>query len=225
MSSERALSTTEPLLRARDLVASRGARRVLDGAALELHEGERLVVLGENGAGKSTLLMALLGLLPGVAGEVEIFGRPCRTEADFAPNRGPVGLLFQDPDDQLFCATVAEDAAFGPLNRGATPEAAARAAHAALGALGIARLADRPPHALSGGEKRLAALAGVLAMRPRVLLLDEPTASLEAGATTRVLEALLGTGLPLVVATHDPACDAALGTRRLRLADGRCREA
>jgi cobalt/nickel transport system ATP-binding protein len=209
------------LIEARDLGVRRGERTVLQAVDLELAPGERVFIDGASGAGKSTLLHALLGLVPRAGGRVLLLGRACAVERDFAAVRGQLGLLFQDPDDQLLGPTVFEDAEFGPLNLGLAPAQAHAAAHRALAEVGIDHLAARPVHDLSGGEKRLAALAGVLAMRPRALLLDEPTTGLDAAAATRLLDVLAASGLPLLVATHDQCCVERLATRVLRLADGR----
>lgn len=203
------------------LSVARGVRPVLHDISFALAPGERLLIDGDSGAGKSTLLHALLGFVPRQRGRIALFGRDCVTEHDFAPMRGPVGLLFQDPDDQLLGPSVFEDVEFGPLNLGVAPADAHQRAHAVLARVGIEHLSARPVHELSGGEKRLAALAGVLAMQPRVLLLDEPTAGLDEAAATRVLDALLATALPLIVASHDPLCRARLATRCLHLRDGR----
>jgi cobalt/nickel transport system ATP-binding protein len=208
-----------PLIEARGLTVGRDGRVVLRDVGLDLAPGERLFIAGPIGAGKSTLLLALIGLLPRQSGRVRLFGATCDDEADFAPLRGPVGLLFQDPDDQLLGPTVLEDVEFGPLNRGAGAAQAHGAAHAALCQVGCEHLQARPVHALSGGEKRLVALAGLLAMQPRVLLLDEPTAALDAEAAQRVTDVLAATALPMIVASHDEACAARLATRRLRLVD------
>jgi cobalt/nickel transport system ATP-binding protein len=210
-----------PLLQADDLSVARGDRCVLDRVSLSVSAGERVFIDGASGAGKSTLLHALLGFVPRSGGTVQLLGQPCVDERDFAPSRGAVGLLFQDPDDQLLGPTVFEDVEFGPLNLGLPPVEAHQAAHAALARVGIDHLEGRPVHELSGGEKRLAALAGVLAMQPRVLLLDEPTTGLDEMASTRVLEVLAATGLPMLVATHDAQCVARLATRVLTLRNGR----
>lgn len=199
----------------------RGTRTVLDDVGFALAPGERLLIDGDSGAGKSTLLHALLGFVPRRRGRIALFSRDCVTEHDFAPMRGPIGLLFQDPDDQLLGPSVFEDVEFGPLNLGVEPHEAHQRAHAVLARVGIEHLSARPVHELSGGEKRLAALAGVLAMQPRVLLLDEPTAGLDESAATRVLEALLATALPMIVASHDPLCRTRLAMRSLQLRDGR----
>ncbi|PKO50148.1 MAG: cobalt ABC transporter ATP-binding protein, partial [Betaproteobacteria bacterium HGW-Betaproteobacteria-21] len=189
-----------PLIAARGLGVQRHGRPVLCDVDLILHPEERLFVLGPCGAGKSTLLLTLLGFVPASAGTIHVFNRPCRCEADFAPLRGPLGLLFQDSNDQLFGPTVIEDAAFGPLNQGLSAAAARERAWEALQQVGIGGLAERPVHELSGGEQRLAALSGVLAMQPTVLLLDEPTASLDSDSAARVTAVLAASGLPMVVA-------------------------
>lgn len=210
-----------PLIEVQGLCVQRGSRRVLDRVDLLLHEGERLLIDGPSGAGKSTLLHALLGFVPKQAGHISLLGQRCELERDFATRRGTVGLLFQDPDDQLLGPSVFEDAEFGPLNQGLSPARAHQLAHQALEQLGIHSLADRPVHALSGGEKRLAALAGVLAMQPRLLLLDEPTTGLDETSAHRLLQALLATGLPLLLASHDPLCRRHLASRRVHLHAGR----
>ncbi len=203
------------------VVLQRGASRVLDGADLRLGRGERLALVGANGAGKTTLLRALVGLEKPVAGRLLAFGRPCITEADFRRVRRRVGLLFQDPDDQLFCPTVEEDVAFGPLNLGETPKAAFATARATLDRLGLAHLAERITHRLSGGEKRLVALAGLLAMAPEVLLLDEPTNALDDANRARMLELLAGLDATMVIVSHDRAALERLATRAVVLQRGR----
>ena len=206
-----------PLIEVRGLAVARRGRSVLGGLDLELHAGERLFVLGPCGAGKSTLLHALLGFVPAASGSIRLLGRDCRRESDFAPLRGPLGMLFQDSNDQLFGPTVIEDAEFGPLNQGLGATAARARAQEALLRVGIAGLAQRPVHELSGGQQRLAALAGVLAMQPRVLLLDEPTAALDGASAARITAILAGSGLPMIVASHDEPLVTALATRRIVL--------
>lgn len=180
------------------------AARALEGVELEVSSGELVLVVGATGSGKSTLLRIAAGLLPPSHGAAEIDGRPLTS----ASARGAVGLCFQNAESQLFAETLAEDAAFGPRNLGATPAAARAAAHDALAAVGLDPDAygPRSPFTLSGGEARRAALAGVLAMRPRYLLLDEPTAGLDARGRRLVREAVRharkGAGVALV--THDP---------------------
>lgn len=190
-----------------------GGRTVLDAVDLSLEAQERLCLLGPCGAGKSTLLLALIGFVPLSAGSIRLLGKSCRNERDFAPMRGPVGLMFQDPSDQLFGPTVLEDAEFGPLNQGLGASLARARAWEALEQVGVSALAALPVHALSGGQQRLVALAGVLAMRPAVLLLDEPTAALDADSASRVASVLEASGLPMVFATHDAGLKQRLATR------------
>lgn len=208
------------LLRMRNLVVTRSTRTVLSNVNLTLNEGERLAVRGGIGAGKSTLLLTALGLLEHQAGDIELLGHPCVTDRDFAPLRGDVGLLFQDPDDQLIGPTVLEDIEFGPLNLGWDSHRAHHAADDALERVGLTHLSDRPVHELSGGEKRLVALAGLLAMQPKVLLLDEPSVSLDIDTTERILEILLNSRLSMLIATHDPLCLERLATRSVLLEHG-----
>ncbi|EJW09301.1 ATPase component NikO of energizing module of nickel ECF transporter [Rhodovulum sp. PH10] len=198
-----------------------GRPRVLDGASLALAAGERLCLTGPNGAGKSTLLQIVVGLLVPQAGTVTAFGRARREEADFHEVRCLAGLVFQDPDDQLFCPTVAEDVAFGPLNMGRSRAEAAAMVERVLAKLGLAHLRDRVTHKLSGGEKRLVTLAAVLAMEPRVLLLDEPTNGLDEPTAARVTDILIGLPQAMIVVSHDPHFRKKIATRTVRLGDGR----
>jgi cobalt/nickel transport system ATP-binding protein len=184
-----------------------GGGCALDRLDLSVGRGRRLAVLGPNGAGKSTLLLHLNGTLRPEAGEVRVGGAaPGWSRAALAGWRRRVGLVMQDPDDQLFAATVAEDVSFGPLNLGLSEaEAAARVAEA-LDALGIADLAARATHQLSFGQKKRVAIAGAVAMRPEVLLLDEPLAGLDhrgAALLLAVLGRLAAAGTTLVLTTHD----------------------
>jgi cobalt/nickel transport system ATP-binding protein len=209
------------LLSFKNVIVRRGARTVLNGVNLEVSHGDRVVVGGGIGVGKTTLLLAALGLIEHDSGEISLMNESCRNDSDFARFRGEVGLLFQDPDDQLIGPTVLEDIEFGPLNLGWTAEDAHQAADLALEQVGLGDLADRPVHELSGGEKRLVALAGLLAMSPKLLLLDEPTASLDESTAKRLLDILFSTSLPMLIATHDPLCIEALATRNVLLQGGR----
>lgn len=195
-------------------MAARGVRHIypggvtaLEGLDLTVAAGRRLAILGPNGAGKTTLLLHLNGTLKPNAGTIEYDGTPVRYDrASLTAWRAAVGLVLQEPDDQLFAATVAEDVSFGPVNLGLT-EADTRARVAqALAALDIADLADRPTHQLSYGQKKRVAMAGAIALRPRVLLLDEPTSGLDARGTEHlltVLGRLHAAGTTLVFTTHD----------------------
>jgi cobalt/nickel transport system ATP-binding protein len=194
---------------------------VLKGADLTLMAGERLAITGPNGAGKSTLLQILVGLLRPQAGQVIAFGVERRTEADFREVRRRAGYVFQDPDDQLFCPTVAEDVAFGPLNLGQSRAETLATVARVLEVVGLAGFGSRVTHTLSGGEKRLVSLACVLAMDPEVLLLDEPTNALDEDTTARMVEVLLGLPQTMIVVSHDPHFRRKVGTRTLRLRGGR----
>jgi cobalt/nickel transport system ATP-binding protein len=213
------------------LLALRGVRfgyrdrPVLSGLDFALRPGDRVALVGPNGAGKSTLLHLMVGLHRPAAGEVIAFGQRRRTEADFREVRGRVGLLFQEADDQLFCPTVLEDVAFGPLNLGRTPAQARLDAEQTLAILGLAGFAERVTHRLSTGERRLVALATVLAMHPQVLLLDEPTGGLDEATQARMTEHLARLPQAMVIVSHDRGFLGRLANRAVLLADGRLLEA
>ena len=182
-------------------------RAVLDGAPLTIPAGRRLAVLGANGSGKTTLLRCLSGALPPAGGRVTLDGAELQhTRKGLRAHRQAVQLVLQDPDDQLFSASVAQDVSFGPVNLG-LPEHEVRARVAeALQLLAVAHLAGRPTHQLSYGERKRVAIAGAVAMRPCVLLLDEPTAGLDPSAVTEALaalERLRASGSTVVMSTHD----------------------
>ena len=200
--------------------AYHGRPAILQGVDLQLFAGERLCLNGHNGAGKSTLLQIMTGLLKPTAGTVVAFGRERRAEPDFTEVRRRAGFVFQDPDDQLFCPTVAEDVAFGPLNLGKTKDEAMAIVEATLEKLNLTAFRDRITHKLSGGEKRLVSLATVLAMEPDVLLLDEPTTALDERTTDRLVEILLELPQAMVVISHDPHFRHKIATRTIRLEDG-----
>ncbi len=196
--------------------------RVLSSLDFSLKKGERLAIIGGNGAGKTTLFHIMLGLLRPQTGTIRIFGKTVLKEADFFEPRLKIGLLFQDPDDQLFSPSVLEDVAFGPLNQGLSHKEARDIARKTLSELGILHLERRVPYELSGGEKRLVALATVLSMRPRVLLLDEPTVGLEKRALERLLRILKNYPLEaLLVITHLPHLLSEILNGCLFLEDGR----
>ena len=199
-------------------------RTVLADCDLVIDAGERVGLVGSNGSGKTTLLWLLLGLLRSTGGRIELFGKPRTTEADFRPIRGRVGLLFQDADDQLFCPTVAEDVAFGPLNLGRSREEARQIVAQTLASLGLEGYEQRITYKLSGGERRLVSLAAVLAMEPELLLLDEPTAGLDEEATERVTQILLGLPQAMLLVSHERTFLERLATRTLRLEAGRLRD-
>ncbi len=180
-----------------------GGREVLKGLSFSLGQGEKVGLMGPNGSGKTTLFHLIMGLLKPQHGKIEIFGQPVEEEKDFVEVRRKVGLLFQDPDDQLFSPTVLEDVAFGPLNQGKSVEEAKEIARETLKALGLSGFEQRVTYRLSGGEKRLVSLATVLAMQPKVLLLDEPTTGLDQETTERIIEILKGLKLAYVFISHN----------------------
>ncbi len=194
---------------------------VLDQASLSLYAGEKVSLEGSNGAGKTTLFNLLVGLNKPKAGKIIAFGKERLVEADFIEVRSRAGFLFQDPDDQLFCPTVLEDVAFGPMNQGKTAEEAKTISLEVLDCLGMAGFEERVTHQLSGGEKRLITLASVLAMKPEVLLLDEPSNALDKDARIRLIEVLQSLSQAMIIISHEPSFLDALVTRRTRLEGGK----
>jgi cobalt/nickel transport system ATP-binding protein len=194
--------------------------KVLAGIDLRVERGERVALLGPNGAGKTTLLLHLIGILGGGDGTVSVAGLPL-SEETLQEIRRRVGLVFQDPDDQLFMPTVAEDVAFGPANYGVTgSELDARVA-AALDDVGMGGSGDRAPHHLSGGERRRVALATVLAMDPEILVLDEPSSNLDPAGRRELAEVLAGFDITLLLVTHDLPYALQLCPRSVILNQGR----
>ncbi|MDR0452214.1 MAG: energy-coupling factor ABC transporter ATP-binding protein [Treponema sp.] len=199
-----------------------GGIRAFSGVSFEAEARENVALIGANGAGKTSLLLALVGILPLSSGSVSVDGVELDPENP-GELRRKMGLVFQNPEDQLFMPSIYEDLVFGPRNLGLSGEHAARRAADALELLGISRLKDRSPLRLSGGEKRLAAIATVLTMRPEVMLFDEPTAFLDP----RARRSLIGTLRPLphtkIIATHDLPFAAEVCARALILKDGAIR--
>lgn len=213
---------TDTLVQCRDVTFHYDRLRpVLRGLDFSLGVGERVALVGPNGSGKTTLFHLLVGLLRPTGGTIEAFGRPRRQEADFLEVRQRVGMVFQSAEDQLFCPTVAEDVAFGPLNLGRSREEATAIVGRTLEGLGLSGYEDRITHRLSGGEQRLVSLATVLAMDPDVLLLDEPTAGLDDASTARLREIIARLPQAMLVVSHDHAFLAATTRREARLRDGR----
>ncbi|MFI9823313.1 energy-coupling factor ABC transporter ATP-binding protein [Streptomyces sp. NPDC052013] len=196
------------------LVALRGASfayedgpAVLTGLDFEVREGRALALLGRNGSGKTTLMRLLSGGLRPSEGELTVEGRVVRYDRKGLTRlRTTVQLVVQDPDDQLFAASVGQDVSFGPLNLGLPDDEVRARVAEALAALDISALADRPTHLLSYGQRKRTAIAGAVAMRPRVLILDEPTAGLDPDGQERLLatlDRLRAGGTTVVMATHD----------------------
>lgn len=204
-----AVPTGPAVLSARGLVCSypggngNGNGLVLNGLDFDLHPGQRIGLYGPNGCGKTTLLSALMGLITPKSGQVLHQERPVTTPEDWRTLRLSIGLVLQHADDQILFPTVLDDVAFGPLNMGLSPDDARAAAQEALSFLGLSGFEDRLTHRLSGGEKKLVTLAGVLAMKPKALLLDEPSASLDPATRERLAKALLGLDVATLVVSHD----------------------
>jgi len=180
-----------------------GGKPVLDDLCFTLEEGMKLGLIGHNGSGKTTMLHIIMGLLKPSSGAIRAFGKPIETKKDFLDVRRKIGFLFQDADDQLFCPTVLEDIAFGPLNLGKSPTEARKMAMETLERLNLKGFGDRVTHKLSGGEKKLVALATVLVMQPKALLLDEPTTGLDEDTNIRIITLLNSLDISYVIVSHE----------------------
>lgn len=176
-----------------------GQTPVLQGIDLRILNGERVGFIGPNGAGKTTLFMLLCGLLRPGNGQIVIYQQPLRP-GRFNPD---IGMVFQNPDDQLFSPSVWDDVAFGPQNMGLSPGETTRRVQDALHVTGTDGLAQRPPHHLSGGEKRMVSIAGVLAMQPRLIIYDEPSANLDIRARRRFIDFLRQSSQTALISSHD----------------------
>jgi cobalt/nickel transport system ATP-binding protein len=200
-------------------------RQALFGVDLHIHRGERVALLGPNGAGKTTLVLHLNGILGVVAGgvgtgTVRIGGLDVGRE-HLAEVRRRVGLVFQDPDDQLFMPTVADDVAFGPVNLGVAGAELDRRVRQALAQVGMADHADRPPHHLSFGQRRRVAVATVLVMEPEILVLDEPSSNLDPASRRELADIVTGLDTTLLMVTHDLPYALQLCPRAVLLDEGR----
>ena len=176
----------------------------LKNVSFKLYDGETIGLVGPNGAGKSTLMLLLLGIIPLKTGNglVKIAGKPLRKK-NLAAIRKQVGLVFQDPDDQLFMSTVFDDVAFGPINMGFSEAQVHKRVNSALAKVGLKDFHDRCPHHLSFGEKKRVALATVLSMHPKILLLDEPTANLDPRARRKIIELMNEFHSVKLISSHD----------------------
>jgi cobalt/nickel transport system ATP-binding protein len=196
------------ILETRSLSYSYGDEtQALKGVSISLEEGKKVALVGPNGAGKSTLMLMFNGILRPSEGEVLFRGRPMKYDAaSLRSIRRAVGMVFQNSDDQLFAPTVYQDVAFGPINLGYAPEKVLRYVGFALQYVGLFGYERRPPHHLSGGEKKRVAIAGILAMEPEVIILDEPTSNLDPASSEEIMEMLdelnYG-GKTLIISTHD----------------------
>jgi cobalt/nickel transport system ATP-binding protein len=194
-------------------------RQALFGVNLQITRGERVALLGPNGAGKTTLALHLNGILAGGAGSVAVSGLAV-TKPNLAEIRRRVGIVFQDPDDQLFLPTVGQDVAFGPANLGLRGPELSQRVQEALQAVGLPDLGDRAPHHLSFGQRRRVALATVLAMRPEILVLDEPTSNLDPSSRRELADVIQRLGVTVLMVTHDLPYALQLCERSVILSDG-----
>jgi cobalt/nickel transport system ATP-binding protein len=209
-----------PVLDVRGLAyAYPDGHQALYGVDLHVHRGERVALLGPNGAGKTTLVLHLNGILTAGAGSVAVSGLPV-AKRNLAEVRRRVGVVFQDPDDQLFMGTVHDDVAFGPANLGVTGVALERRVREALDKVGMADFVDRPPHHLSFGQRRRVAVATVLAMEPEILVLDEPSSNLDPASRRELAEILAGLDVTVLMVTHDLPYALQLCSRSVILSDG-----
>lgn len=172
---------------------------VLRGVHLEIAPGEHIGLIGPNGAGKTTLFLSICGVLKPAAGNIHLFGKPVQP-GKFHPE---VGLVFQYPDDQIFAPSVRDDIAFGPLNMGLPQAEVQRRVDETIARMELAEFAARPPHHLSGGQKRMVAIAGVQAMHPQLVIYDEPSANLDIRARRRLINYLRDSAETLLVSSHD----------------------
>ena len=204
----------------RDLTVSYSdGTTALKGVSLEIGAGEKVALIGANGAGKTSLFLSLVGVLRPDRGAILIGDVPVDKDHLLTVRR-KVGLVFQNPDDQLFMPRIYDDVAFGPRNFGHTEDEVREKVEAVLGTLGVPHLLSRSSLRLSGGEKRICAIATVLVMRPRVMLFDEPAAFLDMRAKARFMEILKGLDQTRIIATHDPALAEAVSDRAIVLEDG-----
>jgi cobalt/nickel transport system ATP-binding protein len=193
--------------------------QALFGVDLHIHPGERVALLGPNGAGKTTLVLHLNGILRPGAGSVRVSGLPVSDET-VGEVRRRVGIVFQDPDDQLFMPTVRDDVAFGPLNLGLGGTELEDRVDAALDVVGMREFASRPPHHLSFGQRRRVAIATVLAMEPEILVLDEPSSNLDPTSRRELAEILETLPVTVLMVTHDLPYAAQLCERSVVLHEG-----
>jgi len=211
---------TTPVLEVRGLAyAYPDGHQALFGVDLHVHQGERVALLGPNGAGKTTLVLHLNGILTAGAGSVTVSGLPVE-KANLREIRRRVGIVFQDPDDQLFMGSVRADVAFGPANLGLKGAALDQRVMDALAQVGMAEFADRPPHHLSFGQRRRVAVATVLSMEPEILVLDEPSSNLDPASRRELADILRSLDVTVLMVTHDLPYALELCPRAVVLSDG-----
>jgi cobalt/nickel transport system ATP-binding protein len=214
------MSVVPPSLRVSGLAfAYPDGHQALFGVDLTVQRGERVALLGPNGAGKTTLVLHLNGILPAGQGLVEVGGLAVSRE-HLPEIRRRVGIVFQDPDDQLFMPTVRDDVAFGPANLGLRGAELNDRVDRALAQVGLADLADRPPFHLSFGQRRRAAVATVLAMQPEILVMDEPSSNLDPASRRELAEIVLALEVTVLMVTHDLPYALQLCPRSVILSEG-----
>jgi cobalt/nickel transport system ATP-binding protein len=211
---------TTPVLDVRGVAfAYPDGHQALYGVDLHVHRGERVALLGPNGAGKTTLVLHLNGILLPGQGTVSVSGLPV-TRANVGEVRRRVGVVFQDPDDQLFMGSVRDDVAFGPRNLGLRGAELDCCVMTALDRVGMADFVDRPPHHLSFGQRRRVAVATVLAMEPEILVLDEPSSNLDPASRRELADILTSLDVTVLMVTHDLPYALQLCPRSVVLSDG-----
>ena len=198
------MNSEAPIINLHDVSFSYpGGKTVLDHLDFKFHSGDRIGLIAPNGSGKTTFFHLIMGLNKPASGQLDLFGKTVSSPRDFEEGRQRIGLLFQDPDDQLFSPTVIEDVAFGPLNLGKSKAEALEISRQTLAKLGLEGFEDRITFKLSGGEKRLVSLATVLAMEPDVLLLDEPLTGLDSDTSSKIVEIISNLDQSYIIISHD----------------------
>jgi cobalt/nickel transport system ATP-binding protein len=201
-----------------------GKRDIFQNLCFSLSAGDKVGLYGPNGCGKTTLFRLVTGLEKPQSGRIFFYDQPMRTEKDFYALRRKVGLVLQQSEEQLFCPTVLDDVAFGPLNLGLSRRDAVNAAVRVLSDLGLQGFEDRLVHKLSGGEKKLTALASVLAMQPEALLLDEPTGGLDEHSTACIIRILKTLPAARIIVSHDKDFLAETSSKIMTIRQGRVQE-
>jgi len=220
------MTTEAPIIELKDIsyFYASSKTKALDSVSLKIYPGEKIAILGANGAGKSTLFRHLNGILRPSSGQVLINGQEI-TRKNIKQVRQTVGMVFQNPDDQILAPTVEQDVAFGPMNMGLPEEEVERRVAEALELVHMSGFEERSPHHLSGGQKKLVAIAGILAMRPRVVVLDEPTAGLDPLTASQVINMIeemnLQLGITVILSTHDVDIVPSFAERVYVIHDGR----
>ena len=197
--------------------------KALKGIDFSINQGESIAILGPNGAGKTTLILHLNGILGELKGEIEVDGLEYSSE-NIGKIRKTVGVVFQDPDDQLFMPTVIEDVMFGPKNFGYSNEESETNAEEALKMVGMENIQDRAPHHLSFGQKRKVAIATVLASKPKLLVLDEPASNLDPASRRDLIDILIKLDISIILVTHDLPMALEICERSLVLNEGTIKE-